>query len=119
MLARRGMTVRWRSGRAGPTGVARAGLCWRRLTPGGGKCKGVGALPHDTAEMVSDQVRHNDDGNAEHQILSRHDELTAPPKKAKPLPKPRKVEQLSQCVLLQRFLNGSLNERENQLPRDR
>jgi hypothetical protein len=41
-LARRGKTVRRRSGRAGPTGVARAGLCWRRLTPGVGKCKGVG-----------------------------------------------------------------------------
>jgi len=44
MLARRGMTVRRRSGRAGPAGVARAGLCWRRLTPGAGKCKGVGVV---------------------------------------------------------------------------
>lgn len=47
---------------SGASGVARAGLCWRRLTPGVGKCKGVGERPVGASSLRVGYDFQNDTG---------------------------------------------------------
>lgn len=61
------------SGRAGPAGVARAGLCWRGLTPEAGKCKGVGAVGAPSSPVQGIVDRREDIGEAEPEHLKGDD----------------------------------------------